>query len=223
MARRPKPWFREGRDWFVQIEGKQHSLGRDKNDAFRRFHELMSKPKTPAVTDEHVACILDLFLEWTKSHRATTTYEWYRKRLQWFLKSIPPSARVGQLRPYNVQQWLDAHPNWSDTHKRGCIIAVQRAFTWATKMGYLQVSPFVHIEKPSATQRDVVNAKREFEQILAHVRDEEFRDLLIVSWEIGCRPQESLVVEVAMLTSRTLVGCFLRRNPRARSVLESST
>ena len=27
------------------------------------------------------------------------------------------------------------------------------------------------------------------------VRDEEFRDLLIVCWETGCRPQEALRVE----------------------------
>jgi integrase len=195
MARRPKPWFRKGRGWFVQIEGKQHSLGRSKDEAFRRFHELMTRPPTPVVTGQHVAAILDLFLEWTKSHRAASTFEWYRKRLQWFLKSIPPSARVSQLRPYHVQQWLDAHPTWSDTHKRGCVIAVQRAFSWATKMGYVQSSPLVHIEKPAATERDVVITGGQYEQILRYVPDEEFRDLLMVSWETGCRPQESLIVE----------------------------
>ena len=195
MARRPKPWFRKGRGWFVQIEGKQHSLGRDKHEAFQRFHELMTRPKTPVVSGDHVASILDLFLEWTRAHRAASTYEWYRKRLQWFLKSIPPTLRASQLRPYHIQRWLDANPKWSDTHKRGCIIAVQRAFSWATKMGYAQASTVVHVEKPSAVQRDVIITKAEFEQLLGLVRDEDFRDLLIVSWETGCRPQESLIVE----------------------------
>ena len=31
--------------------------------------------------------------------------------------------------------------------------------------------------------------------ILAHTRDRAFRDLIIVTWESGCRPQESLIVE----------------------------
>jgi len=32
-------------------------------------------------------------------------------------------------------------------------------------------------------------------ELLTYVKDDEFRDLLIVSWECGCRPQESLRVE----------------------------
>lgn len=124
MARRPKPWFRKGRGWFVQIEGKQHNLGPDKEQAFQRFRELMSRPETPQVSEQHVAALLDLFLEWTKSHRAETTFKWYRKRLQSFFTSIPPSMGIGQLKPYHVQRWLDSHPTWSDGHRRGSIIAV---------------------------------------------------------------------------------------------------
>ncbi|MFO7901694.1 MAG: hypothetical protein R6U98_03450 [Pirellulaceae bacterium] len=41
MARHPKPWFRKGRGWFVQLDGMQHSLGYDKQVAFDRFYELM--------------------------------------------------------------------------------------------------------------------------------------------------------------------------------------
>jgi len=40
-----------------------------------------------------------------------------------------------------------------------------------------------------------VISPEQFETILAAVRDQEFKDLLTVSWETGCRPQESLRVE----------------------------
>ena len=33
MARRPKPWLRKGRGWFVTLDGKQVSLGVDKDQS----------------------------------------------------------------------------------------------------------------------------------------------------------------------------------------------
>ena len=45
MARRPHPWFRVGRGWFVTVKGKQHSLGvesaADEAAAFAAFKQLM--------------------------------------------------------------------------------------------------------------------------------------------------------------------------------------
>jgi hypothetical protein len=39
----PEPWYRESkRAWFVCINGKQHRLGKHKEEAHRRFHLLMA-------------------------------------------------------------------------------------------------------------------------------------------------------------------------------------
>jgi hypothetical protein len=132
MARRARPWFRKGRGWFVQIEGKQLSLGPDKKLAFERYYELMRGPKKQlSVGSESLAGVFDEFLDWTEKHRAPRTYDWYQERLQWFLETVPADLVVHQFKPYHVQRWLDSHPNWSDGHRRGCIIAVQRALRWA--------------------------------------------------------------------------------------------
>jgi len=48
MSRHPKPWFRKGRGWFVQLDGNQVNLGRDKQVAMARFYELMRDQKTSA-------------------------------------------------------------------------------------------------------------------------------------------------------------------------------
>jgi integrase len=72
---------------------------------------------------------------------------------------------------------------------------VQRAFNWAAKMGLIEQSPVQHIEKPRPGRRDVVITPEEYAWILGQVKDEEFRDLLVVCWETGCRPQEILAVE----------------------------
>ncbi len=41
--RQPKPYFRAQKQaWYVQIDGRQFSLGRDEQAAWNRYHELMA-------------------------------------------------------------------------------------------------------------------------------------------------------------------------------------
>jgi hypothetical protein len=45
MPHFPKPCFRKKRlTWMVQINGRQHNLGRDRDAAFMQYHELMTVP-----------------------------------------------------------------------------------------------------------------------------------------------------------------------------------
>jgi integrase len=62
-------------------------------------------------------------------------------------------------------------------------------------MGLIGSSPVRHIEKPRAGRRDVVIAPEQYAWMLDQIKDQEFRDLLAVCWETGCRPQEILAVE----------------------------
>jgi integrase len=193
----PKPFFRPQRGlWYVQIEGRQVNLGPDRDEAFRRYHDLMARgPDQSRPPDGDAAVsVLDAFLDWCEKHRAPRTYEWYRDYLQSFARSIPRGLPVGRLKPIHVQQWVDAQPGWGNG-KRGAITAVQRAFNWAAKMGLIDASPVRHVEKPRAGRRDVVITPGEYAWILGQVKDEAFRDLLVVCWETGCRPQEILAVE----------------------------
>jgi integrase len=195
MARTPKPWYwKDRKSWFVTIGGQRHNLGPDRKDALQLFHQLMTQPVRPAVPGETVTALIDAFLEWTHKHRAQRTYEWYLQRCQWFIESIP-SLTVAQLKPFHVQQWLDAHPSWSDGHRRGCIISVQRAFRWALKMGYIDTNPVAYIEKPQGGRRDRVISPTEYDSILSLIRDNRFRDLVTTAWETGARPQELRRVE----------------------------
>jgi len=172
------------------------NLGPDRDEAFRRYQDLMARrrdaPK-PA-TGDSVVSILDAFLDWCQKHRASRTYDWYRDYLQSFARSIPRDLPIERLKPTHVQQWVDAQPGWG-RGKQGAITAVQRAFNWAAKMGLIGASPVRHVEKPRAGRRDVIITPEEYAWILGQVKDEEFRDLLVVCWETGCRPQEILAVE----------------------------
>ena len=45
MARPPKPWWHsENGECCVVIRGQRHHLGPEKDEAERKFHELMAKP-----------------------------------------------------------------------------------------------------------------------------------------------------------------------------------
>ena len=198
MSHYPKPFFRKSRRlWYVQLDGRQINLGPDREQAFRQYHELMARPR-PVVRQPQAAQLLlvlcDAFLDWVLKHRSAATFEWYRARLQRFI-SLHPDLHVAELKPYHVQQWVDAYPNHSAATKRNNIRAVKRCLTWAMQQGYVDTNPIAHLPAPSAGRREMVVEPDEFTKLLSFVDDEAFRNLLIVTYETGCRPQESTRVE----------------------------
>jgi integrase len=193
MARPNKPWYREDRRrWYVTINGKWHNLGPDKKRAMQRFHELMAAKDAAEdrpVDRASVAAILDEFLEWTKQNRATKTYRGYVDFCQSFT-STWPRLRTDEFKPMHVQEWLNKKTTWNSTTKRGAITCLKRAMNWAARMGYLHTNPISAMEKPEAKPRTTLVDSDEFESILSEIGDDNFKDLLIVSFDTGARPQE---------------------------------
>lgn len=74
----------------------------------------MGRPKTDPqpVAADAVLGVLDAFLDWCSKHKASRTYDWYRDYLESFAHTIPPGLSIPGLKPFHVQQWLDANPNW---------------------------------------------------------------------------------------------------------------
>src|SRR5262249_13602226 len=74
----PKPFFRAPRGlWYVQIDGRQVNLGPDRDEALRRYHDLIARgPDRPeAATGDAVVSVLHAFLDWCQKHRAPRTYD----------------------------------------------------------------------------------------------------------------------------------------------------
>jgi integrase len=209
MARRPKPWFRKDRNsWFVSIDGVRHNLGPDKKAAFALFHSLMTRPVRRRQTSGSLLVIIDAFLEWCQNHRAPDTYEWYRDRLQRFAETYPDMT-VRDLRPFHIQQWLDGMKDLSSGTKRNYCRSIKRVLRWAHQQGYVDTNPIMHLEQPKAGRREQVVSAEEFQELMKRIPDQNFRDLLTITWETGCRPQESLRVEarhVDLVNSRWIFG-----------------
>lgn len=140
-----------------------------------------------------MAAVCDAFLEWTQKHRSADTFEWYRYRLQRFVETYP-ELRAADVRPLHVQQWVDSY-KFSQTSCRNYMRSVERCLKWATVQGYIQSNPIEHLEVPTGEAKDVLITPEEYQQLLTFVPAGSFRDLIRVTWETGCRPQESLRVE----------------------------
>ncbi|MCA9073984.1 MAG: tyrosine-type recombinase/integrase [Planctomycetaceae bacterium] len=196
MARPRKPWFRKSnRCWYVEIEGRQVRLGRDKTEALRRYHELMArKLGEPAPgPDMTFVEMADRFLEWVKKNRSLETYLWYQDRIERFCRKYPTIV-AADVRPYMVEEWVGEY-EIAVTTRRNYLRSVKRCFSWAKKQGYIERNPIEDLEVPRAEERDVCISEEEFARMMTFVRLPELSDLIQVSWETGCRPQESLRVE----------------------------
>ena len=194
MPHFPKPFFKKSRGvWYVEIDRHQHNLGPDRDEAFRQYYQLMGQPREQKVSAESLAAIVDAFLEWVERNRSPDTYEWYRYRLQRFIERYP-DLRAPELRPYHVQTWVDGY-DFSVTSRRNYLRSVKRCMKWARIQGYITVNPVADMEVPSAEAKTVFISQAEYDVLMSYVRNERFRDLLTVTWETGCRPQESLRVE----------------------------
>ncbi len=194
MPHFPKPFFKKSRGvWYVEIDRHQHNLGPDKDEAFRRYHRLMAQPHQRKVSSESLAAIIDTFLEWVETNRSPDTYEWYRYRLQRFIDRHG-DLRTADLRPFHVETWADTY-GLSVTSRRNYLRSVKRCVKWAKKQGYIDSNPIADMEVPRAEQKEVAISQAEFDTLMSYVRNPALADLMAVTWDTGCRPQESLRVE----------------------------
>lgn len=195
MARRPKPWFRKDRNsWFVTINGERHNLGPNKSQAYEQFHQLMRQPAQQKVNSRSFTAIADAFLGWTLRNREEATFKWYRDHLQSFV-TANPDISIQELKPYHVEQWASQVPDNSINTRRNKMRAVKRCLKWANAQGYLEANPVAHLDIPTAQGKDVYVSPDDFKRLLGYVLSEPFAELMQVTYEIGCRPQESLRVE----------------------------
>ncbi len=192
-----KPFYRKKRgEWYVWHAGRQHRLGPDKEEAFARWHELVTYQPDDVEPDAPVVVLLDKFLDWVQRRRAARTYLWYQMHLESFAQHVGAKLRIADLKPKHVTAWVDrVHPDSSPSTVHGAIRAVQRAFNWATREGHVSRNPVAAVEKPTPNRREVVLSEEEFEEILAKATDQAEKDYLTVQWETGMRPQEIRAIE----------------------------
>ncbi|AWM39185.1 site-specific tyrosine recombinase XerC [Gemmata obscuriglobus] len=215
MAHQPKPFFRTGRGWYVQLGAKQIKLGdgpktsETEKIAWAEFYRLMvaaPTPSAPQVTPKRashpdsgltVAALFEKFLDWCQKHREPRTYELSQGLIQSFCDHLKTALVLpaADLRPFHIVEWADSKPKWGPNQKRNGCGVITRAYNWAERLGYIAANPVRGVEKPARTKRDSNVTPADFDRLLSFVKDEPFRDLLQFAFEAGCRPQEARRIE----------------------------
>ncbi|MEM8943915.1 MAG: hypothetical protein AAGD11_01940 [Planctomycetota bacterium] len=156
MPRSPKPWYwKQRKAFYVTIDGKRHCLGKDKDAAFVRFHQLMAEPQQQVIHSGSLIDLFERFLDWTEKHRAPDTYEWYRFRLERFLQKNP-DLQVHQLKPYHVQEWIDEMDGLASGSRKNYCRAIKRCLRWCKQQGYIGENPISEMALPRGGKRNLV-------------------------------------------------------------------
>jgi len=189
----PKPFFRKSKQaWYVQVGKEQHSLGKDREEAYRLYQELLlhEEGKAPDPTKPLTAAqVCDLFLEWSSRHNDRDTYVWYKHFLQSFC-NLHGGLKATELKVFYVTRWLDSTPRWGEATRRCATIAVKRAFNWAEGEGHLSANPLKGLKKGPAKRRERILTPDERKQILNSGGGSAFQELVQALQETGCRPSE---------------------------------
>ena len=86
--------------------------------------------------------------------------------------------------------------------RRNLIASIKRAMKWGEEHGLYRASPIRPHEKAGLRPQRANRTPEQYQALLARYKDQEFKDLLTITWETGCRPQESLRVEARHVDSR---------------------
>lgn len=206
MGRTPRPWFRKSRgEWYVNIDGKTHRLGKDQARAHAKFAALLRiKPTNELPTEScQFATLAGRFLDWVKFNRALTTYEWYRQYLDQFEASLEAGTLAVEVTPAAVENWVGSKRDWTASTRHAAIRCVKACFRWAVDRDILQRSPVRIVERPKAGSRDQVLTTKQRAAVIAAGGDDAWRDAVRFMLATGCRPQELRTIEAKHFSEAT--------------------
>jgi integrase len=191
----PKLWQRaQTGSWYVTINGKQKSLGRDEEKARRKYHAILAD--TQPAPDESVYKLLNRHLAWCKKNRKPETFKARRIHLRRFAKFIGKIRKASDLKPFHVQRCLDRYyAGRSTTYQNDAITSIKGALNWAVEQGYIDRNPIDKMKKPRRTVRQEFVKSLDWQRVLDAATDQQFRDYLTVAFSSGARPQETRKIE----------------------------
>ncbi|MCD0458958.1 tyrosine-type recombinase/integrase [Roseiconus lacunae] len=195
--RQPKPFFRKQKQcWYVQIEGRRISLGKDKEQAWKRYHEIMAGNRPIVESTVTVVELLERYLDWVQANRKPTTYDKIRHRLRHFSKHVGLKTKVMDLAGADLAKWVESEKTWNSTTRSDGIACVIRCFNWAVERRFLSRNPVDKVpDKPKRKRREVVYSPDDWTKLRSFVNDQQFGDFLDFLYETGCRPLEARTME----------------------------
>jgi integrase len=181
MRTSSKPWLRkENNTWYVQLNGKQIRLSKDKAEAKRLWLKLLAEGELPK----------DRTLEECVEHYLPTLTEASRRGREDVLNAFMQAVgkiRISKLTKRHVTAYLKS--DWSPSTQRTHIKTILACLNRAVKDGLIEENPVKDIEKPAWERREKILTGDELAKLRAAAK-EPFKTLLTAMCESGCRPSE---------------------------------
>ena len=97
MSRQPKPFFRQQtQSWYFSTGGKQYPLGKDREAAIQKFHQLMASTQQLPAEVITVNDLAQKYLDWCRTNRAESTY---KNHVRYFKSFIVANGDHGWMYP----------------------------------------------------------------------------------------------------------------------------
>jgi integrase/recombinase XerC len=229
-VRIPKPyWKKSHKCWYVNLNGHPRRLDPNEAKAKELYKKLLAEDEDDqsgaqilAGENATVHDLLTEFLAWTELHREPGTLGFYQEYLSdkgGFADFVGAKLRVRDVKPYHVTRWLDKrYPKASSTTHAGAVASVKRAFKWASDEGYIHESPIAKVKRPERKSRgeEAYLLPDQWVEVLKHVKNEPFRDLITVLKETGCRPQEIKKVERRHFDEKSRCWSFAKEESKGK-------
>lgn len=215
VARPNKPWYRKDRDaWVCQVNGKTHVLAKGRGGraaAVKALAELLDAGGSQGGAGATLAVMFDCFLEHVEREQAVATYRWHLRHLRSALAAIGRDMPAADVRPIDVTAWASMPrerkeggggpdvSEWSRTTRRGAIVSVKTAFSWAFDQGLLESNPMARLKPPTADSRETAVDPETARIVLATLKGDRMADVLEFMHETGCRPSEAYRLEASHL------------------------
>jgi len=186
---------RKGRkNHYCKVDGKEQNLGPDKQLATKKWHEFCAEDQPGTFTTK---ALLKKYLNWMRTERAESSFEFAKRALKNGAKGwlgfgrIYANVPAKSIRPHHVTEWAtEAFGDCKANTRRKYMVAVQRAFSWGFKQGYINSNPLAGLEKPEQEYGERFVPLEDWQKLLDACSPPEFREVVLFTLLTGIRPYE---------------------------------
>lgn len=203
--------------YYVKVDGKQHHLGADADEAKRAYGRIMARHQLPPTretirpnTTPYLVTLVKTYLEWVRQRRSPATYDDYRRYLVDFLQHAPDRMRALDLKRAHVLDWLDEHPAWGPSARGNAIGALKSCLNWHVERESIATNPIAGMKKPPRARRETVVTAELRDAALRSIQCDAFRDFYFLLCELMIRPFELRTLEARQIDFARGLAIFKR-------------
>jgi integrase len=195
MPRKPALFKWAARNgYYATIDGKRRRYGDTKKEAEQAFAAALAERALKTAMPGSCVYWIDQFLQHKKATaKKEKTYAYFEYLLNSFANfDLVIDRDIADLRKEHVEKWIASKKKWRGL-KRGAVSAVRSFLKWLDENHGIRPFDRLLLKKTAVKNKaktNWVSDRATHDLILAHVPDQQLRDVLNFLFSCGCRPNE---------------------------------